>query len=255
MYAIYISSVWDIDIIFNGKDELPNTIKSIQAGWQASFQSAATVVSVQTCINYILSLNQFELPCSIQSALLAAVESQLFVFVKGLQPKDLEPSSPSGQALLLFTYLTFLCSISATVSALILTDEVGELQMRASDAKSQSRLNTFDSAGLIAEDSLTILIHYGLHPWLKLFTLHCECILRRRQTLSSNLYLGGVTLVLGYIFLLAQILIYASVKESWLIRSFVFAVTSFILAPLLSFLVHPFISSISGAHGRVPSES
>lgn len=103
-----------------------------------------------------------------QSALLAAIESQLFVFVKGLnsdsQSESESPnfnfSSALGQALLFFTYLTFFLSIGATVSSLILTDQVGELPIRAYGKR-------IDANAVIRGSSTQILVHYGLQKRLR----------------------------------------------------------------------------------------
>ncbi len=81
-----------------------------------------------------------------QSALFAGIESQLLGFVKG-EIQDV--ANFQGQALLAFTYITLFLSVSATMTSLILTDEFGELPLRASRRPDSQRLNkatTFDEA-------------------------------------------------------------------------------------------------------------
>lgn len=146
------------------------------------------------------------------SALLAAVEGQLFVFVEALEPKTFDLSSTSGQALLFFTFMTFLLSIGATVSSLILTDQVGELPIRAFE-------HHISNDSLIKGTSIQVMKQYGLSRKLGWFMWHWVSML-----------------VLGYLCLLVQIIIYVWVTQSVFIRASVLVATFWILLPLLFFL-------------------
>ena len=58
------------------------------------------------------------------------MQCQILVFFKGEIGTVLEPS-PSTQALLYLTYLGLIFSVSAALSSLILTDEMGSVHVRA----------------------------------------------------------------------------------------------------------------------------
>ena len=106
-------------------DELPNLVKALREGWLFSLQSSAVVVSVKNCPHSLLQL--FLTYSFAQSVLLAGIQSQFY----GTITSDTESSTRTGQALLFLFYLTFMLSISATMSSLILTDELGGISLRA----------------------------------------------------------------------------------------------------------------------------
>ncbi|KAG8719771.1 hypothetical protein FRC09_010639 [Ceratobasidium sp. 395] len=127
--------------------DLPATIKSIQTGWQATFQSSSVV-----------------------SALFAVIESVLLLFFSNLDPEKFNRDSAGGQALLVFTYLAFFFSISATFSSLLLTDELGEIHVRASQRASV--LDPLDTM-VIHEDTGDLLKRYGARRTWKPVMWHC----------------------------------------------------------------------------------
>jgi hypothetical protein len=110
-----------------------------------------------------------------QGALFAAIESQLLTFVKAIDPKKIEPSSAGFQALLILTYAAFFFSVSATVSSLILTDEYGELDLRAAsrpqdgDVAAVEKLPTHNSIEKMFQT-------YGISWACRPVRLHCKCI-------------------------------------------------------------------------------
>ncbi|KAJ3554191.1 hypothetical protein NM688_g3234 [Phlebia brevispora] len=87
---------------------LPGTVKALQDGWSATFRTSAIV-----------------------AALFAGVESVLIGFVKNAIQDEVGSSSRCGQALLAFTYLAFFLNLSAAMSSLLLTDEIGSIALRA----------------------------------------------------------------------------------------------------------------------------
>lgn len=218
-----------------------------------------------------------------KSALFAAIESQLLTFVKGLNA-PFKPTSPSGQALILLTYLSFLFSISAAVSSLILTDELGELQMRASNVppshdynvqvlrlsqehrsetglygalptgsrattptpeieqakqsqeKKSPRERGCDCVDFVNMDSVGIMQQYGIRDSWKFKSSHCTpffCII----TLLSliEVILGFLMLLLAYLCLVAQLLVYIWSMESLFIGVFVSVSAFGSILPLMSF--------------------
>ncbi|KAG8725490.1 hypothetical protein FRC09_015783 [Ceratobasidium sp. 395] len=133
------------------KYELPALLRSTQSGWISTFQASATV-----------------------GALFAALEGQLLVFVKGIDPeKEVNHASAGYQALVALTYAAFFFSISATVSALILTDECTELNSRAASKKSEE-LKMYEDVKvqLTIEE---ILERYGMKRSCQRVRAHCTC--------------------------------------------------------------------------------
>ncbi|KAG9091114.1 hypothetical protein FRC06_000705 [Ceratobasidium sp. 370] len=129
------------------QDELPPLLRSTQSGWISAFQSSATV-----------------------GALFAALEGQLLVFVKGIAENQIPHASAKYQALVVLTYAAFFFSVSATVSALILTDECSELNSRAaSKSESLEELNESIFGGSIQE----ILGVFGMKRPCRRIRAHC----------------------------------------------------------------------------------
>lgn len=173
--------------------DLPATIKSIQAGWQATFQSA-----------------------SITAALFAVIESVLLLFFSNISPEKMNPEGAGGQAVMVLTYLAFFFSISATFSSLLLTDELGELHVRASHR--ESKLVSLDS-GVIYEDPSDLLSRYGA-----------------RKTWRPVMWHWFLMILLAYLCLVGQILAYVWIIQSKAIGIAMSCVAGFTLLPLLSML-------------------
>jgi hypothetical protein len=170
----------------------------------------------------------------IQSTLLAVIQSVLLVFFNNLNPEKFNPDSPGGQALLVLTYLAFFFSISATFSSLLLTDEFGEIHVRASQR--ESMLEPLDSMA-IHEDQGELLKRYGARRILKPVIWHCEhySSLPLRNMVSPTIVSTGfLMLLLGYLSLVAQLLAYLWIMESRPVAIAMSCVAGFILLPLLS---------------------
>ncbi|KAG9091113.1 hypothetical protein FRC06_000704, partial [Ceratobasidium sp. 370] len=88
--------------------ELPATVKSIQSGWQSTFQSS-----------------------SIISAIFVVIESVLLILLNGLDSGKFNPDRSCRKALHVMSYLAFFFSISATFCSLFLVHEFGQLHFRA----------------------------------------------------------------------------------------------------------------------------
>ena len=104
----------------------------------------------------------------IQAALLVLVEVHLLSFVKDESNYSRDTNKSARHALLIFTYSALFFCISATVSGLILTDEFGELPVRASRKKDPIQEGVFDSG------ALDLLRTYGAkRSWIWVMW-HCE---------------------------------------------------------------------------------
>jgi hypothetical protein len=104
-----------------------------------------------------------------QAALFIVVEVNLLTFIKDeahYVDKDLNRSA--RHALLIFTYSALFFCVSATISGLILTDQFGELPVRASRKKDPIQQGVFDSG------ALDLLRTYGAkRSWIWVMW-HCE---------------------------------------------------------------------------------
>jgi len=103
-----------------------------------------------------------------QAALFVIVEVQLLSFVKDESNYSRHTNKSARHALLIFTYSALFFCLSATVSGLILTDEFGELPVRASRKKDPIQEGVFDS------NALDLLRSYGAkRSWIWVMW-HCE---------------------------------------------------------------------------------
>ena len=82
------------------------------------------------------------------------------------------PQSRVQEAILILTYAAIILSISATISALALTDEFGEIPSRAS----RDPLHTTHPAESIEAKNWDILRHFGARKSTRWITYHCESI-------------------------------------------------------------------------------
>lgn len=80
------------------------------------------------------------------------------------------PQSGVQEATLILTYAAIILSISATISALTLTDELGEIPSRAS----RDPLHTTHPAGTIEGNNWDILRHFGARKSTRWVTYHGE---------------------------------------------------------------------------------
>ncbi|KAI0291656.1 hypothetical protein B0F90DRAFT_341033 [Multifurca ochricompacta] len=136
--------------------ELPSTIKSLNDGWLSTFQTTAAA-----------------------SGLFAVVEVVLLNFIKDPVHYTHPHTRAARQALLVFSYCGLLFSCSATISSLVLTDEFGELPVRASRKSDPIKQGLFDSS------SASLLEVYGarrswrwlMWHWLLSLTAAIACLI------------------------------------------------------------------------------
>ncbi|KAH9961822.1 hypothetical protein BC827DRAFT_261802 [Russula dissimulans] len=175
-------------------DELPSTIKALNDGWLATYQISTVV-----------------------AALFLVVEVQLLSFIKddsNYESRDLNKSAK--HALLIFTYSALFFCLSATISGLILTDEFGELPVRASRRKDPIQQGTFDSG------ALDLLQNYGAkRSWIWV------------------MWHWLFSLIAAAISLISQVLLYIWLEESDSVRITLTFITLFAAMPLLHLVPRP----------------
>ncbi|PSS37974.1 hypothetical protein PHLCEN_2v157 [Hermanssonia centrifuga] len=146
------------------KYELPPTIKSLQNGWLATFQSSAVI-----------------------SALFAGLEGLLLGLVKDSVGSGSESSS-TGQALLAFTYIALFFSISSAMSALILTDEFGDITLRASRSEASGESTLKYDAYDEGSNQLLSRFNGGRQSW-RWVMWHCKHGVHASQLFYTDLSL------------------------------------------------------------------
>ncbi|KAF8999762.1 hypothetical protein BDQ17DRAFT_1360324 [Cyathus striatus] len=157
--------------------ELPSTIRSLRDGWQSTCQNA-----------------------SIISASLTVTGAILLAFFKqsGVFSTNTDNPQESRTFLLVICYVALFFNISASISAFILTDKLGELPLTAA-RKRDSALPP--SAASITADSNRLLKSYGIgRTWILVQWHWFLC------------YVGGLWLIF------VQILTYVILEESKAIR-------------------------------------
>src|ERR1700761_7598508 len=102
-----------------------------------------------------------------QSGLLAVVEVVLLTFMKNPVHYTHPHTRAARQALLAFSYCALFFSCSATISSLVLTDEFGELPVRASRKSDPIKQGLFDST------SASLLEVYGARRSWRWVMWHC----------------------------------------------------------------------------------
>jgi hypothetical protein len=182
-----------------------------------------------------------------KAALFVLAEVHLLSFIK-----DESNYSPTRQttksarhALLLFTYSALFFSLSATLSGLILTDEFGELPVRASRKKDPIQEGVFDSG------ALDLLRTYGAkRSWIWVMW-HCafppslQCSFFMRMFILTypvgcgGVLLGLFSLVAGTISLLTQLLLYIWLEEPDSVRITLTFISLFAVLPLLHLVPLP----------------
>jgi hypothetical protein len=150
-------------------DELPSTVKALNDGWLTTYQISTIVVRAAFftwytyCILPTLTKHRRN-----QAALFVIVEVNLLSFIKDESNYSRHTNKSARHALLVFTYSALFFCLSATVSGLILTDEFGELPVRASRKKDLIQEGVFDSG------ALDLLRTYGAkRSWIWVMW-HCE---------------------------------------------------------------------------------
>ena len=151
-------------------DQLPPVVESIRSGWLSMFGRAATIVS-RVSHPCVLSNKMLMYHSRIdrQSSLLAAAQASLVAFFT--DDKNFKsPQSGVQKAALILTYAAIILTISAAISALTLTDELGTIPSRAS----RDPLHTTQSAESIVGNSWDILRHFRARKSTRWVTYHCR---------------------------------------------------------------------------------
>jgi len=104
-----------------------------------------------------------------QSSLFAVVEALLLPFFKDNQ-NFTHPQSGVQEAILILTYAAIILSISATIGALSLIDELVEIPSRAS----RNPLHTGHLAGTFQGGDWDILRYFGARKSTRWIIYHCE---------------------------------------------------------------------------------
>jgi MFS-type transporter involved in bile tolerance (Atg22 family) len=177
-----------------------------------------------------------------QAALFVIVEVNLLSFIKDEANYSRHTNKSARHALLLFTYSALFFCLSATVSGLILTDEFGELPVRASRKKDPIQEGVFDSG------ALDLLRTYGAkRSWIWVMW-HCESKSPRTASLSCffmfiskppHRFIGLFSLVAGTISLITQLLLYIWLEESDSVRITLTFISLFAVLPLLHLVPLP----------------
>jgi hypothetical protein len=114
-----------------------------------------------------------------QSALLAVVQSQLMgVFKQNLGPSE----SKIREALLILNYIALICSIGATMTSLLLSDEFSEIPMRSARAAALAT----DNPDVIVATNWRVLLYWHVKPKTKVLVWHCKYISAK---LNSTVYI------------------------------------------------------------------
>ncbi len=135
-----------------------------------------------------------------------------------------------GQALLALTYVTLFLSVSATMTSLILTDEFGELHLRASRQKFDlERAEVFD------EPSETLLSRFNGNSSWRWVMWHCTYSpFPWVSPVPLNVRLTGLfTLITGYICFVIQIVLYVWLAEETAIKVPVLLIAIITTIPIL----------------------
>jgi uncharacterized membrane protein YagU involved in acid resistance len=173
--------------------ELPSTVKALNDGWLTTYQISTIV-----------------------TALFVIVEVHLLSFVKDESNYSRDTNKSARHALLIFTYSALFFCLSATVSGLILTDEFGELPVRASRKKDPIQEGVFDSG------ALDLLRSYGAkRSWIWV------------------MWHWLFSLIAGTISLITQLLLYIWLEESNSVRITLTFISLFAVLPLLHLVPRP----------------
>ncbi|KAI0313514.1 hypothetical protein OF83DRAFT_1141015 [Amylostereum chailletii] len=173
---------------------LPPAVEALKQGWLSTFQSAATV-----------------------SGLLAAVEAQLLVFFKASDTFNAGTNEGHIQAVVGLTYAGLLLSISATIGALILTDEFTALPTRA--ARKSTDLEALQNTKFMGPITLLLKTH-GL-----------------RSSVSLIIYHWLISLVAAAICTTIKLSIYVISQEAIALKVSVLCMGIFTVLPLLYLVV------------------
>ncbi|KAH9974892.1 hypothetical protein BGW80DRAFT_121945 [Lactifluus volemus] len=174
--------------------ELPSTVKSLNDSWLTTYQCSA-----------------------ILAALFALLEVHFLSFVKNdAHFQNHHIGHPARHALLIFTYCALFFCISGAVSGLILTDEFGELPVRASRKSDPIQHGLFDSG------SLDLLQSYGA-----------------RQSSVWVMFHWLFSLVAGVVSLFTQLFLYIWLEESKSVKITLSIIGFYAVLPFLHIIPRP----------------
>ncbi|KAL0952568.1 hypothetical protein HGRIS_006824 [Hohenbuehelia grisea] len=162
---------------------LPVFVDALQKGWQVNFQVSATV-----------------------SALFASIAATLFVFMKDKDNFVTSSSSPAYKFLLFLSYSSIVSNGNATITALAMTDRLGNLPYSA-----QLVEPTTSESSSVLGDEHDVLGMFGIGNRWKL-----------------NFWLWYFSFLMGILTTLGQILVYLFLEESTAVKISV----SMVLIPL-----------------------
>ncbi|VDC00138.1 unnamed protein product [Peniophora sp. CBMAI 1063] len=174
---------------------LPPAVETLRSGWMSTLQSGAVVSSV-----------------------LAGIEAQLLVFYT--DPNNFgRPGvhSATQNAVKILTYVALVCSISATMSSLLLTDEFGEMPTRSARYR-QGRAE----GGIFAGTDWNLLRAYKIRAGSKIIVYHWL-----------------ICLITACLCTIASTAVYAGTQEVLVVRIIVSIVAGVSALPLCWFVVPP----------------
>lgn len=168
---------------------------------------------------------------TLQSGLLAVVEVVLLTFMKNPVHYTHPHTRAARQALLAFSYSALFFNCSATITSLVLTDEFGELPVRASRKSDPIKQGLFDSS------SASLLEVYGARRSWRWVMWHCmPHILHSNEIFVTDLLTGLFSLAAGVACFVTQILIYVWIEETLSVQITASCVAGFGVLPLLHFI-------------------
>ena len=180
---------------------------------------------------YIIVTSSLTSHAPFQSALLAAIAAQLFVFMK--DPENLsETRSPAQTGLVMLSYMALVLNCSASITSLILIYRLAKLPLRIANSDKALFYDTSTSKG-----PLDILRECGIGFSWTLAMYHCEnhMICQVNPALIANIGLfslsAGITCILG------QILIYIFLQESIAFKVTMSCVIAFTTLPALALMI------------------
>ncbi|KZV65746.1 hypothetical protein PENSPDRAFT_113862 [Peniophora sp. CONT] len=145
--------------------DLPPAIKSLREGWLFTLQGSAVTSSVT-----------------------AAVEAQLLVFYSDVS-NFAHRGSTTQNAVKILTYIALICSISATMTALLLTDEFGEISTRAArnrDRRTEGGKTAGTDWGILRMYQIREHANWIVYHWMLSLATACLCTIASTATYAGT---------------------------------------------------------------------
>ncbi|VDC02914.1 unnamed protein product [Peniophora sp. CBMAI 1063] len=131
--------------------KLPPVVKSITNGYTTTLASGEVV-----------------------SSIIAGVEAQLIGFYNGDSKLSANPNAKA--AVMIMTYIAFLCSISATIDSLLLTDDLAELASRSTRARpDEVDLTTTVESQALKKFGTRAGFSFIMKHWITSLSAACLC--------------------------------------------------------------------------------